>query len=140
MADENFTETAEGDGEEMDQINTIFPALLPPLYLHSPNGRLLDTETQLQRNIRLAKLCTLLGLPEYAHDWRLPKAKVLSRPDFSRNQVWVYKQAVTEDQGDSLERAQNEHKRIESHYHVEVRKTGNHFEVNFALLMVPLIL
>lgn len=110
--------TEDGDNKESlaDRLLELYPVLLPPLRVHSPKGRELDTDSQLQRNIRLAKLCHLLGLPEFVNDWKLPKMQVPSRPDFSRNtQPPVYRHTekhllpvVAEEQ---------------SHYHLEVSES-----------------
>lgn len=101
-----------------NRLFELYPVLLPPLRLHSPKGRELDTDSQLQRNIRLAKLCHLLGLPEFIHDWKLPKTHIPSRPDFSRNTYQMSHRhtdrpmpMIAEDQVETV---------TQSHYHIEV--------------------
>ena len=67
------------------QQHSLNSIALPPLRIHSPRGRELDTDSVFQKNLRISKLCHMLGLPDSLVDWRFPKGHVPSRPDFSRN-------------------------------------------------------
>lgn len=107
--------------EDLKRLHDLYPAVR----IRSPKGRVLDTDSQYQRNIRLAKLCHVLGLSEFLTEWRLPKIMVPSRPDFSRvNPTVVYKSTFKEsakivDQK-SKEVQQRQQDIVSSHYHLQV--------------------
>ena len=73
------------------QSNLVQAMTLPPLRLRTPRGGELEIDSSFQKQLRVAKLCHLLGLPEVLTEWRFPKTQVPSRPDFSRNNAFQFR-------------------------------------------------
>jgi len=69
---------------------------LPPLRLQTPRGGELEIDSIFQRNLRIAKLCNLLELPGVLTDWRLPKARVPAKPDYSRSSVPMFRRVAAD--------------------------------------------
>lgn len=81
----NASEESLDDAGKLTRLQGLNSISLPPLRIHSPRGRELDTDSVLQKNLRISKLCHMLGLPDSLVDWKFPKGHVTARPDFSRN-------------------------------------------------------
>lgn len=79
----------EGRPVQKSKNNFAYPMTLPSLYLHT--NREGEFDSSFQKQLRVAKLCHMLGLPEALTEWRFPKAQVPSRPDFSRNSMPLYR-------------------------------------------------
>lgn len=99
-------------------LNSI---VLPPIRVHSPRGRELETDSVFQRNLRIYKLCHMLGLPESLVDWRFPKGHVPSKPDFSRNAHGPQYRHTGKPMAMHNTPDEDRHHMVPSSYHVEVQ-------------------
>lgn len=85
MASTLMLDYAGGGRSDADEQLTAVSVRLPRILLKDPLGRVLDTETSLQRTILLARRRQLEGLPPSSPtQWRLPHGPAPARPDYSR--------------------------------------------------------
>lgn len=101
--------------EEDKQKDIVYQHELPPLHIYTARGGELEIETVFQKNLRIAKLCHTLGLPEVLTEWKFPKAQVSARPDFSKVNPTV-KRRMEKSKPEVTESAPI----LPSKYHVEV--------------------
>ena len=80
-----------GKGGRTSKNHSIYPITLPPLRLRTPRGGELEIDSEFQKQLRVAKLCHMLGLPEVLTEWRFAKTQVPSRPDFSRSSMPLFR-------------------------------------------------